>query len=142
MIKEDGIKGFSKQHYKLYNEVISNIANKIGLRVESTLGDKGVGIISYSLTDSGLVKLSYQTQKAYEFSIGDENAEYDSFTHEYISEDALYLEGELEVNYKLSYEENKTCLIRKNEENVDEIMIRMDSSPSHIFTDLGVCVEF
>src|SRR5699024_9889877 len=67
----------------------------------------------------------------------DENGEYDSFTREYISEDDLYLEGEYVVNYTLSYEENKAHLICKNEEVVDEIINRMDRSPSHIFTDLG-----
>lgn len=127
----------SKTIYRKYNEVIMEIANKLGLRLESRIGKEGVGVLKFSLTDSALDKLSYQTQQAYEFSIGDENGEYDSFTREYLSEDDLYLEGEYDVNYTLSYEENKARLICENEEVVDEIINRMDRSPSHIFTDLG-----
>lgn len=127
----------SKTIYRNYNEVIMGIANKLGLRLESRIGKEGIGVLQFSLTDSALEKLSNQTQQAYEFSIGDEDGEYDSFTREYISEDDLYLEGEYDVNYTLSYEENKARLLCKNEEVVDEIIIRMDRSPSHIFTDLG-----
>lgn len=127
----------SKTIYRNYNEIIMGIANKLGLRLESRIGKEGVGVLQFSLTDSALEKLSYQTQQAYEFSIGDEDGEYDSFTREYISEDDLYLEGEYDVNYNLSYEENKARLLCKNEEVVDEIINRMDRSPSHIFTDLG-----